>query len=261
MPRWKRLAILCLVLFVLAAAGCSGRKTDTESVLENGKLRVLMNPEFPPYEYKDADGNIVGADVGIAKRIAAMLGVELEIVECNYAELSEALLSGQGDMILSAFSVAKEYAEEIECSEIYLSTAQYIITTAENAEIVVESDLEGKIVGVQQYAQGDIYATDMVSAKNIERFAKLSEAVQVLLDGKLDAVIADQVTTEAVLAENGETLKKIYIGENTGNYCVGLRKDSAMLQEINALLSTMQASGEINAYVLQHTMIQEQAEG
>lgn len=74
MPRWKRLAILCLVLFVLAAAGCSGRKTDTESVLENGKLRVLMNPEFPPYEYKDADGNIVGADVEIAKRIAAMLG-------------------------------------------------------------------------------------------------------------------------------------------------------------------------------------------
>ena len=85
--------------------------------------------------------------------------------------------------------------------------------------------------------------------------------MQVLLDGKLDAVIADQVTTEAVLAENSETLKKIYIGENTGLYCIGLRKDSAMLQEINALLATMQASGEIKTYVLQYTMAeQEQAE-
>lgn len=68
--------------------------------------------------------------------------------------------------------------------------------------------MEGKILGVQQYAQGDIYATDIASAKNIERFAEMSEAVQVLLDGKLDAVIADQVTTEAVLAENSETLNE-----------------------------------------------------
>ncbi len=261
MSHWKRIAALCLALFVLAAAGCSAKKTDMEAVLESGKLRVLMSPEFPPYEYKDADGNIVGADVEIAKRIAAMFGVELEIVECNYAELQEALLDGQGDMILSAFSVSKQYAEEIQCSDIYLNTAQYIITSAENTEIAAEADLEGKILGVQQYAQGDIYATDIASAKNIERFAELSEAVQVLLDGKLDAVIADQVTTEAVLAENSETLKKIYIGENMGHYCIGLRKDSAMLQEINALLATMQASGEIKTYVLQYTMAeQEQAE-
>lgn len=258
MPQWKRVLALCLLPMLLALAGCGSKKTDLETVLEKGTLRVLMSPEFPPYEYRDAEGTIVGADVEIAKRVASMLGVQLEIVECNYAQLEDALLSGEGDMILSAFP-ASENRQGIMCSVVYLSTAQYVLVKAENEAITIEEDLEGKILGVQQDSHGDIYATDQVSAKNIQRFPKLNEAVQLLLSGKLDGVIADQATADAFVEEYGDTLRKVYIGDNAANYCIGLPEDSAMQQQVDALLTTMQSSGEIKRYVLQHTMEDESA--
>ena len=124
----------------------------------------------------------MGFDVEIAKRIAEMLGVELEIIPCDYADFEEALLKGEGDLIISAFTATQNNKEMIDISQIYLSNAQYIVAMADNDLIVTEDDLEGKILGVQQYAQGDIYVTDMVSAKNIERYAWLSEAAQVLME-------------------------------------------------------------------------------
>ena len=112
--------------------------------------------------------------------------MELEVVECNYTELVPALLDGEGDLILSALPNAA--AKGVAYSEPYLSTEQYIVT-ASKSEIAAEEDLEGKILGVQLGTQGDYYATDMASAKNIERFSNMHEALQVLQDGKLDALV------------------------------------------------------------------------
>ena len=113
---------------------------------------MLTSAEFPPYEYHDADGKAVGADMDLAARIASRLGVELEVVECNYTELVPALLDGEGDLILSALPNAA--AKGVAYSEPYLSTEQYIVTAAKS-EIAAEEDLEGKILGVQLGTQGD----------------------------------------------------------------------------------------------------------
>ncbi len=253
MPLWKK-TIFLLTMFVvlIGSVGCSKTQSDMEQILDRGTLRVLMNPEFPPYEYKDSQGNIIGVDVEIAKRIAEMLGVELEIIPCDYADFEEALLKGEGDLIISAFTATQNNKEMIDISQIYLSNAQYIVAMADNDLIVTEDDLEGKILGVQQYAQGDIYVTDMVSAKNIERYAWLSEAAQVLMEGKLDAIVVDKVTADALMQTEDAELKKIYIGGSAGDYCIGMKKGSDLKKQIDALLVTMRETGEIEQNVLQN---------
>ena len=196
MTRTRKVFLLLLAaLFVLA--GCGKGSEEISAIQQAGKLRVLTSAEFPPYEYHDADGKAVGADMDLAARIASRLGVELE------------------DLILSALPNAA--AKGVAYSEPYLSTEQYIVTAAKS-EIAAEEDLEGKILGVQLGTQGDYYATDMASAKNIERFSNMREALQVLQDGKLDALVTDKATAAAMLAAQGDALKKIYIGENAADY-------------------------------------------
>ena len=250
--------VLCLLLTaLLVLAGCGKGSKDSEAIRQAGKLRVLTSAEFPPYEYHDADGKAVGVDMDFAARIAAKLGVELEIVECNYTELIPALLNGEGDLILSA--LPDEGAKGVAYSEAYLATEQYIVTTAKS-EIAAEADLEGKILGVQQGTQGDHYATDMAGAKNIERFSNMREALQVLLDGKLDALVTDKATAAAILETQGDAFKKIYIGENAANYCVGMRAGSDLKPEVDALIEEMKANGEWDAMVLAHTFPAVQAD-
>lgn len=249
MTRTRKVFLLLLAaLFVLA--GCGKGSEEISAIQQAGKLRVLTSAEFPPYEYHDVDGKAVGADMDLAARIASRLGVELEVVECNYTELVPALLDGEGDLILSALPNAA--AKGVAYSEPYLSTEQYIVTAAKS-EIAAEEDLEGKILGVQLGTQGDYYATDMASAKNIERFSNMREALQVLQDGKLDALVTDKATAAAMLAAQGDALKKIYIGENAADYCVGMRAGSDLQPEVEALLAEMKAAGELDALVLAHT--------
>ena len=65
-------------------------KTQTESageisqVLEDGKLTVGTNAEFPPFEFVDDNGEPDGFDVALIKAIGEKLGVEVEIENMEF---------------------------------------------------------------------------------------------------------------------------------------------------------------------------------
>ena len=68
-------------------------------------------------------------------------------------------------------------------------------------------DLPGKTIGVKLGTTGDIYASDYEEeGSTIERFNKGNDAVQALLQGKVDCVIIDEQPAEAFVA-NTEGLK------------------------------------------------------
>ena len=69
--------------------------------------------------------------------------------------------------------------------------------SSDNNSKVIESidDLPGASIGVQLGTTGDIYASDYEAPEygsTVERFNKVTDAVQALKQGKIDCVIADE---------------------------------------------------------------------
>ncbi len=111
-------------------------------------------------------------------------------------------------------------------------------------------DLPGKTIGVQLGTTGDIYASDYEEeGSTIERFNKGNDAVQALMQGKIDCVIIDEQPAKAFVA-NTTGLKILEEPFAEEEYAICISKDKAELTEqINDALAQLKADGTLDAIV------------
>lgn len=111
-------------------------------------------------------------------------------------------------------------------------------------------DLPGKTIGVQLGTTGDIFASDYEEeGSTIERFNKGNDAVQALLQDKVDCVIIDEQPAKAFVA-NTTGLKILEEPFAEEEYAIALSKDNAELTEaINGALAQLKEDGTLDAIV------------
>ena len=101
--------ILALALALLMVSVCSMAMADRlDDILAAGKLTVATSPDWPPYEYIDDDGNIVGTDVLMMQWIAEQLGVELEIQPLAFDACLAAVGRGDVDLMVAGLTFDEE---------------------------------------------------------------------------------------------------------------------------------------------------------
>ena len=79
---------------------------------KNGVIRFATNSNGAPFVYHK-DGKLVGYDVELAVRIAAKLGLRLEIVDMDFAAIIPSLVSGKSDMAGVCITVTEERARSV----------------------------------------------------------------------------------------------------------------------------------------------------
>ncbi|HEY8695793.1 MAG TPA: transporter substrate-binding domain-containing protein, partial [Chloroflexota bacterium] len=90
-----------------------------QQVKDAGVLKIVVDASFPPLETAQPDGQLAGIDVTIAKRLAAGLGVKVELTNMSSDGLKDAVLAGKADAIVSSFQVVPEWQKEVAYSEPY----------------------------------------------------------------------------------------------------------------------------------------------
>ena len=146
----KKLLALCLVLaLTLTTVSCLADGV-LASIQAKGKILLGTEATYPPYEYLDDSANFAGCDIWLAKQIAEALGVELDIIDMGFDGIIPAVMSGQVDVGIAAFTRTDERAEVIDFSNLYETSAQLLIVKAGNAELYSNKEvLAGKKVGAQ----------------------------------------------------------------------------------------------------------------
>jgi len=216
-----------------------------ETETAGGKLTMATNAEFPPYEYYEGQ-EIVGIDAEIAQLIADKLGMELVIEDMAFDSIIPAIQSGKADMGMAGMTVTEDRLVSVDFSTTY-ATGKQVIIVSEGSDIASPDDLEGKKIGVQLSTTGDIYCTDDFGDESMERFSKGADAVQALIQGKVDCVVIDNEPAK-VFVEANEGLSILETEYVTEDYAIAISKDnSSLLEQINAALAELTASGEIQA--------------
>jgi len=261
----KLIAAALAVTMVFSITACGSKSAETESAkaasgategtdvtvseqsgAAGGTLVMATNAEFAPYEYHEGD-KIVGIDAEIAESIAADLGMELEIQDMAFDSILASVQTGKADIGVAGMTVTEERLKNVNFTDSYATAAQVIIIN-ETSDIQSPDDLAGKIIGVQLGTTGDIYSED-AGAERIERYNKGFEAVQALIQGKIDAVIIDREPAK-VFAQQNDGLKILDEEFTVEEYAIALSKDNEeLLEKINASLAKLKESGKLQEII------------
>ncbi len=125
-----------------------------------------------------------------------------------------------------------------------------MIIVKNDSDITGPDDLAGKYIGVQLGTTGDIYASDYEEQDaTIERYNKGFEAVQAMVQGKIDAVVID-VEPAKVFVSQTEGIKILDEALTVEEYAIAVKKgNTELLEKINAALAELKESGELQAII------------
>ena len=236
------------------AAAAEGAVSEA---IADGKLIVGTNAEFPPFEYLGDNGEPDGFDVALIKAIGEKLGVEVEIQNMEFGSLITSIGS-KIDIAIAGMTVTDERKNAVDFSDAYYDAVQYVILPADSA-IAAKDDLLGKTIGCQLGTTGEYLIDDLIAqdgATQKKSYNKAVDAVNDLLNGRLDAVIIDKNPAE-VFQSNYPDQIKLSDGANfefePEQYAIAMPKgDTVLAEKINAALAEMKADGTFDALVEQY---------
>jgi peptide/nickel transport system substrate-binding protein len=208
-----------------------------------GTVKIGTNAEYPPFEFVDDAGEIVGFDIDLVKAIAEAGGFDYEMINTRWDGIFVALASGEFDGVASAATITEERKETVDFSDPYFNAGQ-VLAVKIGSDITGVDQLEGKRVGVQLGTTGDIWSTDNTQAE-VVRYDEITLAFQALAQGDVDAVINDLPVSADIIKANPEMEVEI-IGDALTDefYGIAVNKDRPeVLAAINEGLAAIKASG------------------
>ena len=268
----KTLALAMSALMLLAMlTGCGSSKKDdapaadsntetqepaadtTSSKLDqikaNGKLLVGTEAQYAPYEFKDLDANFAGCDMWLAQQIADSLGVELEVVDMSFDGIIPAVKSGQVDIGIAAFTKTPERAEEIDFSDLYETSAQFLVVKTGNADVYSTKEaLAGQKVGAQKGTiQSQLIQSALPDSElfGLEKYPALALEVQ---NGNIAGLVVDQAVGESLIAtSNGglEVANFEFTAEEAsfGKAAVIAKGNEDLVAAVNEVINKVTADG------------------
>lgn len=218
--------------------------TVPSEVQQDKVIRIAGDNNFPPFEYFGSSGVFSGFNVDIMNAISIETGMRIEFVPLPWNEALEALRDGQVDAIQGMkYSPARDKVYDF--SNPYFLSSQGIFVRKENMHIFELGDLNGRKVSIQK---GDI-AIDQLRDHRLIQFIETDsqeEAVQLLLDGQVDAFVGNRITGQYFLQRNNQQGQIKIVGDpiNPTDYGVAvLPKNAQLLTEINKAISKIKQNG------------------
>ena len=253
------LAMIMIASCVFAFAACKGIEDSTpEGIKAYGKLVIATNAYFPPFEYKNEKGKIVGWDMDFASALAEKLGVKLVIKNMEFDSVLLAPNANKAHISMAGISYSAKRDETLDFSQGVFNSTQVIIVKNDST-INGPFDLEGKTVGVQSGTVGQSLAemdpdragegddVCLAAPKTVKKFSTGAEAVLDLVKGGVDAVIIDKYPAENYV-KNNEGVKIAAEPVFEDEYAFAVKEGNKELVDwLNQAIDEMKADGTMDA--------------
>ncbi len=222
-------------------------------ILQEGALRVGVDPSFPPFEADDGKGNLSGLDIALAAEIARewsqQHGVEIKVhyVYTGFDGLYDALRAGQFDVILSALPYDPKRTEDVRFTHAYYNGGPVVVVREKQETVKSWLDLASRRVGVELGSSGDAFARRWQRRLkyDLREFHTPADALQALRAGEVDGVLTDAIAYNAFLQSQGgvRVVGSPLVDEL---YVMAVRRDAPTLwEQINAVIAAMKRDGRM----------------
>jgi polar amino acid transport system substrate-binding protein len=220
------------------------------TLVKPGKLTICTHLPYKPFQYKDGT-KVVGFDVDLLDLLAKDLGLEQEVVNIEWAQVTSgaAFQAKKCDVGMGAMTITDSRKAAISITDPYMDATQ-VLLTKKDAPYKSLEDLKGKKVGVQADTTGKDFATEQSKKIGFEVvvFNDLALQENNVKSGRVDAGINDNGVLYDFVKENPDTA--VVAEFDTGEqYGFGALKDGSgpkLVEKFNTLLAAAKSDGRYN---------------
>ena len=184
-------ALIATVLGFTAPAVQAEDLLDT--VKASGVLKVGMEGTYPPFGYRNAQGQLDGFDVAVARAVAEKMGLKAQFVTTEWSGIIAGLQAGKFDVIVNQVSMTPARKQALDFTQPYVySAVQVLQRSNDKREFASLETLKGKSVGV---TLGSNYAdlAKTVPGIQVQTYPGTSENLRDLAAGRIDAALNDRL--------------------------------------------------------------------
>ncbi|EFK97819.1 extracellular solute-binding protein family 3 [sediment metagenome] len=235
---------------------CGKKNNDVGNVLLNKVLsekKIRIGTDFvgTPFAFYQ-DGKETGFEVELMQNIASDIGVQIEWIKIPFGveNFSKEIESGNVDIIIESISYTSLRNQKFKFSMPYFVSGQAVIvrrheTVPDQFDL---SLLKDKKVGIQEGTTGEIFAKNNCSAQLVQ-FTSSEEQLNALLDGKVDAIISDILSTQTTSWPMWKNIKVVLKNLTHEEYGVIAKKgEEGMINKINETLQKLKDDPVDGAY-------------
>ena len=211
--------MLCgLVVVVLMGGGSSRAMAEffpwwafdsvLEEVQERGTLRVGLGL-FEPWSACNVDGELIGFEIDVAKRVAADMGVEIEFARTNWNYIISELIAEQFDVIISGMTILPERNLRVNFTSPYNSSGVYLVAnTEQTAALATLADFNSSDVTIatRRGASSVVFVENTFPDAMLLLFDTPTAVLQAVVDGDAHAAAAFATTRTTWVEAHPETL-------------------------------------------------------
>ena len=245
------------------------------------KVKIGTEGAYPPWNSKDASGNLIGFEVELANWLCIYAEHDCTIVEQDWDGMIPALLMRKFDVIMAGMSITAERQKTITFSQGYASdgaslavmkgsslegmdTSAINLSSTDSATKKILADLTAALAGTTVCVQTatihqNFLESGLVGAPTVRTYKTQDEVNLDLAAGRCDAGLADILAITDFAEKSGKPVVltgPVYSGGPFGDGVgVGVRqasdstigqRDAQLLKDFNAAIDTARKQGKIS---------------
>lgn len=228
--------------FILAAM----LATAAFSVSAADKINFGSSATYPPFESLDANNQIVGFDIDLAKALCKQMQAECTFTNHAFDSLIPSLKFRKYDAVISGMDITPERSKQVSFTAPYYANSAVVI--AKKGAFKSFDELKGKRIGMENGTTHQKYLQDKHPEIKTVSYDSYQNAIIDLKNGRIDGVFGDTAVVNEWLKTNpqlgtvGEHVTDAqYFGTGLG---IAVRPDNqALLAKLNTALAAIKADG------------------
>lgn len=187
-PMWRSVAIAVAAIALVMPS--LGHARTLDEIISSKKLVVGVNPTLPPLAEFNDKNEIVGFDVDVSKKLADMLGVQLEVVKVGSPDRVPFVASGKVDIVMGALTRTPDRAKVVDFT-VPIQTEALSVLTLASKPYKSWKDLnskEVKLVQVRGTTPIDFIKKNLPEAQ-VLLLDNYPDVVRALAQGRGDAMV------------------------------------------------------------------------
>ncbi len=248
--KMKKVVAFILMAVMLVGIFCVSDTVYAEN--DDSTLIVGFDAEFPPYGYKDENGEYVGFDLDLAAEVCKRRGWELVKQPIDWNSKDMELSSGSIDCIWNGFTINGR-ENEYTWSVPYVDNSQVVIVKKDSG-IKALTDLADKVVVVQTDSSAlAAFTGEGATEENIALCKSFAELQQVadynsafmnLESGMVDAICMDIGVAQFQVESRGDEFVLLEEYVSSEAYGVGFKLGNEELRnQVQETLKEMEEDG------------------
>ena len=219
------------------------------------KLRIGTEAGYAPFEYKNAQGEIVGFDVDVANAICEKLQATCEWIDQPFDSLIPGLQARKFDIIHAGITRSEARERVITFSADLYAIPTQLIAKKDSGLLPSIDSLKGKRVGVLQGSTQEAYARKAWGKEGVTivSYQEQEQTYGDLQANRLDAVLAEKPNAIAGFLSKTEGKEYDFVGEPISNdplvenhIAMGMRKaDKQLKADVDEAIMQLRKEGVI----------------